>query len=50
MLDREDSPLVRATLRTPRVAHDILAVEHKEAPSSTSYGRVILSASNRAVN
>lgn len=42
VLDRESGPIVRATLRTPGVAHVILAVEDAGTPSLTSYRRVIL--------
>jgi hypothetical protein len=42
VLDREDGPIVRATLHTPGVAHVILAVEDKGTPSLTSYRREIL--------
>ncbi len=42
ILDRDDGPIVRATLHTPGTAHVILAVEDKGTPSLTAYRRIIL--------
>ena len=41
-LDREDGPVVHATLGRPGAAHVILAVEDKGTPALTAYRRVIL--------
>jgi hypothetical protein len=42
VLDRTDGAKTTVTMRTPGVAHVILAVEDDGAPSLTSYRRVIL--------
>jgi len=41
-LDREDGPVVHATLGRPGAAHVILAVEDRGTPALTAYRRVIL--------
>lgn len=45
VLSGEDGAVITATLRTPGIAHVILAVEDKGTPSLTSYRRVILQSS-----
>jgi hypothetical protein len=42
ILDRGNEPKATVTMRTPGVAHVILAVEDNGTPSLTSYRRVIL--------
>ena len=46
-LDREDGPVVHATLGRPGAAHVIITVEDKGTPSLTSYRRVILQSAPR---